>query len=263
MRHLSRLTASITGLTLAVTVALPALAATVAPAPPVAGSLAAPAAPGTGAAQCAAAWVTVRADRSVQNTQAVGDCEIDRRLSTIDRLRGIVGEAGALTPAHATALTAILDRSASGLTALRSTLAADTTLPDATADVRRIFTDYRVYVLVDRQVVLVHADDRADAAADRLTQAADQLGQAIEQAKANGKDVTAAQGHLDAMTAAITAGRGQVAGDADAMLALTPQGWNAGSAKPVLDAGRASISAARTDFRTALSEARAVLEALR
>ena len=65
------------------------------------------------------------------------------------------------------------------------------------------------------------------------------------------------------MTAAVTKARAEVAGDADAILAQTPAAWNAGTAKPVLDAARASISAARSDLRTAVTEARAVLAALR
>ncbi|MBI3744931.1 MAG: hypothetical protein HY264_00090, partial [Chloroflexi bacterium] len=124
-------------------------------------------------------------------------------------------------------------------------------------------TDYRVYVLVARQVNLVRGDDRIGAAADRLTSATTRLTDAIAQAKANGKDVTVAQGHLDAMIAAIAKARGEVAGDADAVLAQTPAAWNAGTAKPILDAARDSISAARSDLRTALSEARATLAALR
>jgi hypothetical protein len=85
----------------------------------------------------------------------------------------------------------------------------------------------------------------------------------LAQAQSNGKDVTVAQGHLDAMTAAVSKARTEVAGDADAILAQTPAAWNAGTAKPVLDAARASISAARSDLRTAVTEARAVLAALR
>lgn len=261
--RLTHLTATLGGLALAATIALPVLAA------PVGGAATLPAAQepaaalDLGTARCAGDWAAVTADRTLGKVQAVGYCEIGRRLDSINRLRGIVNGTDVLTQAHASALTTILDGSASGLKNLRAEIAADTTVQAASEDVRRIFTDYRVYALVSRQVVLVRADDRVDAAADRLTRAAGQLEAAIARAKASGKDVTAAQGHLDALNAAIAAARSQVSGDAAAILALTPAGWNAGTAKPVLDAGRASISAAQSDLRTGLREARAVIAALR
>jgi hypothetical protein len=261
-RHLARLAAVFAGLAIAASAVAPALATTTIVQPGDT-ALEAPATTDTGIARCAAAWVAVRADRTLENTQAVVYCEVDRRLDAIDRLHALVDNADVLTAAHAASLTTILDGSASGLTALRARIAADTTVASATADVRRIFTDYRVYVLVSRQVLLVRADDGVGVAADRLATAAGQLESAIEQAESNGRDVTAARRHLEAMTAAMAAARGEVAGDPAAILGQTPADWNAGTAKPVLDAGRASVSAARTDLRTALREARAVLAALR
>ena len=259
-RQLTRITAALTGVAIAATIAMPALATSGA-APSAAA--ASPAAADTGIARCAAAWAAARNNRTVGTMKAVGSCEVDRRLDAIDRLGDVVDNAGTLTDPHAATLNTILDGSASGLTALRAEIDGDTTLAEVTADVRRVFTDYRVYVLVSRQVVLVVADDRADAAVDRLTQAGEQLDAAIAQAEANGHHVSDAQAHRDAMAVAITAARNDVAGDAAAMVSQTPGTWSAGTAKPVLDAGRASISAARSHLRTALREARATVAALR
>jgi hypothetical protein len=258
--HLVRAAGTVAGLALAASIAMPVLAASPSPvAPGGAQVLDAP----NNRALCATEWLQVRADRSVANLQAAGLCEIDRRLATIARLQTQVQQATAFTDAHRAALGTILTDDTSGLTALRAEIGADDSVTAVTADIRMIFADYRIYALVTRQVALVHADDRVGVASDRLVQASDQLAAAIDRAAANGKDVTAAQGHLDAMNAAITKARAEVAGDADAILAQTPATWNAGTAVPVLDAARASISAARTDLRTALSEARAVLAALR
>ena len=261
-RNLTRLAGTFAGIALAVSVAMPALAAS-GPNTRVSDRTVAPLSAETDAAHCAAAWRTVRTDRTLANVQAVGFCEIDRRLVTIDRLQALVREADVLTDAHASALTRILDHAETGLKALRREIAADTTVASATEDVRRIFTEYRIYALVTRQVALVRADDRVDAAVNRLTRAADQLAAAIARAAGNGKDVTVAQGHLDAMIAAIAEARAEVAGDASAVLAQTPATWNSGTAKPILDAARASIAAARSDLRIALTEAQAVLAALR
>jgi hypothetical protein len=257
--RMTRITAAVTGLALAATVAMPVLATAGAPASPVTADPSAD----TGLTRCLTEWIAVQTDRTLANVKAAGDCEIDRRLDTIDNLEAAVGQADVLTAAHEAALRKILADSRTGLTGLRTELDGDTTLAEAAADVRRIFTDYRIYVLVGRQVALVTADDRVGAVSDELDAAATQLQAAIDAAKANGRDITAAQAHLDAMTAAITSARGQVAGDADGVLAQTAATWNAGSSKPVLDAARASISAARSDLRTAAREARATLAALR
>jgi hypothetical protein len=213
--------------------------------------------------RCLDAWLAARATPSVETFRKVGDCEVDRRLDTIATLRDGVAKATALTDDHRSALTAILDRSEEGLTALRGEIDGDATLADLRTDVHRVFADYRIYALVARQVALVRADDLVAAAADRLTGASDRIAAAIATAEGSGRDVAKAKQHLDAMRTAIAAARSAVEGDAAALLPLTPADWNAGTARPVLDAARASVRDARGDLRTAVSEARAAIAALK
>jgi hypothetical protein len=256
-------TARVAGLLTGIALVLGTVAPTFAVASPVAGTPASqPLAAETGVAQCAAERHEAKADPTVANLQAVGTCEIDRRLVALDRLQAAVSRAGALTSDHATALTAILNSDESGLRSLREQISGETTVSAVRSDIGKIVTDYRVYALVARQVNLVRADDRVDAAATKLNKAVARLTDAIAKAAANGKDVTVAQGHLDALKTAIAAAQGEVAGDAAAVLAQTPATFNAGTAKPILDAARASIGAARTDLGTAMREARAALAAL-
>lgn len=261
-RHTTRIAGTVAGLALAAIVALPALAAPGSRAGSGPAGLDVPNADSS-AARCLVARQGVRSDRSVANLQAFGFCEIDRRLDTITRLQALVHEANVLTPDHATALNQILTSSETGLKALRVQIAGDTTVAATAKDVRRIFSEYRIYALVTRQVALVRADDRVDAAAARLTTVAGKLNTAIEKAASKGKDVTAAETHLAALNAAIAAARAEVAGDATAVLAQTPASWNTGTAKPILDAAHASVVAARHDLRTAVAEARATRTALR
>jgi hypothetical protein len=74
--------------------------------------------------------------------------------------------------------------------------------------------------------------------------------------------VTEAKNHLAAMEAAIEEALSGVAGVADEVLPLTPAGWNAGTAGPVLRDARQAIVDARADLRTAMAEARQVIAAL-
>jgi hypothetical protein len=263
MRHAVRLAGSLTGLLLAAVVGVTPVLAAAAPPAAVGANPPGQTEELNARRHCSREWLAAKAEPTVEHLRAVGFCEIDRRLATIERLQKGVDDARVLTDAHELALEAILDRSAAGLRALRAEIEADTTVPELRADIKRIFEDFRIYALVTRQVWLVRGDDGVDAAANRLTQAAARLAGAIETAASNGKDVTEARAHLGAMNAAIDAARAGVAGDASAVLVLTPADWNAGTAKPVLDAARASIVAARADLKTATTEARAVLAALR
>jgi hypothetical protein len=257
----TRLAALVGGIVLAVGgIAGPALATT-APVPGADPSTyAAPGDP-----ECATQWATALLDKTVADFRAVGDCEVDRRLATIVTLRGVISTASqkAMTGAHAAALTAILDGSESTLHALRTAIDGDTTLLAIRADIHSVFADVRLYALVARQVHLVRGDDAVAAAVKRLNDVAAKIQAAITQAQSEGKDVTAASADLAAMQAAIADAASQVAGDADAVLPLTPAEWNAGTAKPILDAAHDSLKAARGDIKTAIAQAKAAIAALK
>jgi hypothetical protein len=216
----------------------------------------------TANAACADARQAIRTNPTLETLKAFGDCEIDRRLTTIATLRTRIAGAKAATGDHAAALTAILDGSQGGLTTLKAKLDAETTVRAARDDVHAIFADYRIYALVTRQVHLVLGDDRVAAAAARLTDASGKLQAAIEKADAAGKDTADAAQHLAAMQAAVADALAAVAGDADAVLPLTPAQVDAGTAGPVLDAAHASLVTARGDIQTALTEAKAARAAL-
>jgi hypothetical protein len=216
----------------------------------------------TGRHRCAAAWRAAAADPTVESYKVVGLCEIDRRLATIERLAGAITDARALTDGHQAALQAILDDAVAGLRALRAEIEADTTLAELRADIRSIFENFRIYVLVVRQVWLVTAADTVGAAGDALESTAADLAVLIERAVAAGQDVTEAKAHLAAMEAAIDEALAGVDGVAEDVLPLTPTDWNDGTAGPILRESRRAIVDAKADLRTAMAEAREVIAAL-
>lgn len=228
------------------------LAATVAPDPERASS-----------GRCAAQWDAARGEPTVARLQAVGRCEIDRRLDTLEKLQQAVDTSKALTDAHEAALEAVIGSTRSGLTALRVEIDAATTVPALREDLRRIAEEFRVYVLVGRQVRLVIGDDTVAAAVTKAEASAARVRAAVDAAETAGKDVAASRAHLATMTKAIAAAAKAVEGDATAVLAQTPARWNAGDAKPVLDAARASIREARSSLRIALREGRSAMADLR
>jgi hypothetical protein len=261
-RHVIRLAGPLTGLLLAAVVGVSPVLAAASPGGRAATTSTAQAETLGGRIHCTREWLAAKAEPTVEHWQAVGLCEIDRRLVTIERLGNHVNNARALTDEHEVALEAILHDSAAGLRALRAEIEADTTLAELREDITSIFEDFRIYALVVRQVWLVGAADTVDAAGAKLEGTAERLAALIEQAAANGKDVTEAQRHLAAMEAAIAEALEGVDGVADEVLPLTPADWNAGTAGPILREARQAIVDARADLRTAMAEARQVLAAL-
>jgi hypothetical protein len=251
-----RLTALATAVALAGTIGVGAALA----ARPGATSDTAPAADARhGVGRCGPLWLTARAEATVENWQAVGLCEIDRRLETLTVLQTKVDASAVLTDAHERALDEILSSTQQGLRALRAEIEADTTLEELREDITKIFEDYRVYALVVRQVWLVIGDDTVDVTADGFDAAADRLEAAIDAAEAAGKDIGDAREHLAAMIRHVEAAREEVDGDAEAVLALTPADWNDESAQPILREARQSLADARGHLRSAIAEARQVL----
>lgn len=212
--------------------------------------------------RCGPLWITASADPTIANWQAVGLCEVDRRLDTIAVLETVVDRAAPLTDAHQAALEAILADSAAGLRALRGEIEADTTLAALREDISAIATELRIYLLVVRQVHLVVAADAVEATVDRFGGAIDSLEAAIARAEADGRDVTEAKRFLAGLVEDVAAADAVVDGVADRVLPLTPADWNDGTAEPVLRAARQAIVEARGHLREAGAAARQILASL-
>lgn len=222
-----------------------------------------PAAARAGVDRCTPLRITARAEPTVANLQAVGRCEIDRRLETLANLQSVVDASPTLTDAHEAALDAILASTGAGLRALRAEIDGDTTVEAVREDLRRISEDFRVYVLVAPQVALVRAADTIAVTAGGFDATAERLEAAIDAAEAAGKKVGDARAHLATMIAKADKAEEAVDGVAVAVLALTPAAWNAGDAAPVLKDARNSVRDGRVALGQATRAARAVLAALR
>ena len=211
---------------------------------------------------CVAETATAK-DNGVGNLRKVGDCEIDRRLDTITKLQSRVADAAGLTAGDRDALRSQLTADTSGLTALRAAIDGETDVNVLKADLRKIATDFRIYLLMAPKVADVIAADTELAAVARLDTQASRLQARIDAKKAAGKDVTGAQADLDAMTAKVAQVSPLVAGIPAAVLPLTPAQYNAGTAKPILVSSRTSIRSARGLLVGARADARACVAALK
>ena len=195
--------------------------------------------------------------------KAFGDCEINRRLTTLTDVSAKITASKVITSSHAAALQSEISSTRSGLTSLKATIDADPVLATLKADVTRIATDYRVYVLVVPQANLVNGADAVLAAQAKVADINTKLTAAIAAAKAGGKDTTAAQTALDAMNASVTAAVGLATPLPAALLPLTPAQYNGGTAGPILGNARTALGTARPDLKNAVASAKACRDALK
>jgi hypothetical protein len=200
---------------------------------------------------------------SVEALKAFGDCEINRRFTTLTDLSAKITTSKVITSSDAAALQGEISSTRSGLTSLKATIDAETTVIALKADITKIATNYRVYLLVVPQVNLVNAADGVLAAQTRFAGINTKLTAAIAAAKAAGKDTTAAQTALTAMNASVTAAVGLATPLPASLLALTPAQYNGGTAGPVLAGARTALGTARTDLKNAIASAKACRDALK
>ena len=215
---------------------------------------------GSGARACSAQRTAAK-DNSVAHLQALGDCEINRRLVTITTLQDHVSNPNGLTAGDRSALQGLLAADTTGLTALKSKIDGETDVTTLRADIGTIVTDYRIYLLMVPMTAEVISADNEAAAVGRLTTVAGKLQDRIDAASG---DVSQAQADLDNMTASL----GQVntstlAGISAQLLALTPAGYNARTAGPVLKADHTTLQGFRTSLNAARADAVACRAALR
>lgn len=226
------------------------------------GAVTTPAGP-AGKGVCATQATAARASGIVvQALRAWGDCEINRRFVTLTALSTAITASKVMTSSDAAALQAEISSTRSGLTSLKAAIDSETVIATLKADIVKIATDYRVYLLVVPQVHLVNASDGILASQDKFADINTKLAARIAAAKAAGKDTTAAQADLDAMNAAVSAAVGLATPLPAALLALTPAQYNGGTAGPVLSNARAAILSARNDLKSAVADAQACRAAL-
>jgi hypothetical protein len=227
-------------------------------------ALAAGADPGpSGKGICAASATAARAAKTVAAWRAFGDCEIDRRFATLDDLDARIAASKALTVSEAAALKSEIANTRAGLRGLRSAIDTQTAPLAIRADVVKIATDWRVYLLVVPQVRLVNASDAVLAAGAGFATVNDTLSARITKETAVGKDVSAAKADLAAMNTSVADAIALAKPLPAQLLALTPASYDAGPGKTALDQARADLVKARDDLASALSSAKAARDALK
>ena len=213
--------------------------------------------------RCAEAWRAFATDPTIDEGKALGDCEINRRIDDLGTVHDRVIASKVMTDPHKAVSLRIIDGTTAGLRELRAEIHGDTTLASLSEDLRRIATDFRVYLVVIPQIHLTNAADAVVVIGGHFDRFAEKANGYIERAKAAGHDTSAAEAALASLNEHVASAEALVDGLAATVLDLTAADWNDGSAKPVLDQARQDLRAARDELRAARADAKAVIEALR
>jgi hypothetical protein len=217
----------------------------------------------SGKGVCATEFAAVKAGATVDTLRAFGNCEINRRFVTLTALSSKISASKVMTSADAAALQSEISSTRSGLTALKATIDAETSIPVLKLDIVRIATQFRVYLLVVPQVHLVNAADAVAIAQTKFATVNTNLQARINAENTAGKNTAAAQADLDAMNASVTAAANLASPLPAALLPLTPVEYNGGTAGPILANARTALGQARDDLKSALADAKACRDALK
>ncbi len=187
---------------------------------------------------------------------------IDLRLAALGRADTRLPQAKRLTDAHEATLHDLIAKDTSGLTALKTKVAGETTVAAVRADAKSMVVDYRIFMLVGPQVRLTIVGDREAYAITRLQGVHDKLAEQVAKAKAAGKNTAEAEQDLADMQADLTKATSDINGQVNTLLGMQPSP-EANTLKAQVTSVRRALGAGKADLRAAVGEARQVRKFLK
>ncbi|MGE5156169.1 MAG: hypothetical protein ACM3JP_01590, partial [Betaproteobacteria bacterium] len=210
----------------------------------------------------AVATPAVAVDNGVDAVKAAVTHRINLRLTALARDTTVIGAAKNLSADHRTTLQNLVNADTSGLTALKTKVAGETTLAALKADATSMVDDYRVFILVGPKVRLTNAGDTELAVTSKLREVYTKLAARVAKAKATGTDTTMADQELADLAAELDKADTDTNGQVAALLAISAGRDGAGIQAKVA-AVRAALVSGRADLKQAESDAKKVRDFLK
>lgn len=193
-----------------------------------------------------------------------GNTQIDKRTTDLNTLSGKVQTQlnnGHITSAQAGPLTSDISTNESGLSTLKTKLDADTTLQDARTDIKSIYTNFRIYLVVlPRDYNEIWLDILTNVQA-KMTSAGSQIQNAINAVtnlndNDNDGDLATINAAYSDYQAQLSAAQSQINTANGLVPQFTPQNLNADPTgyKGNWDAFRAAIKSAHGDVLAAAAD---------
>ncbi|MEN2742297.1 hypothetical protein ABCS02_31340 [Microbacterium sp. X-17] len=239
-RSIGIITAATAGIACAALIGGPAFADTPTPTPTPTASHA----PKT-LAQLQAAGAKATSDRETKLTAAITKVNADTTLTSSDK----------------STILATLNADLAAMKSSASAIAADTTTTQAAADLKKVFTSYRVDAVALPQARLASDADRLTGTTiPKLTKEQSTLAGLLS-GKDKAKSTSALQSDLSDLSAQLSTASHDASGVAAAALAVTPASYD--SNHSALSSAKSSLTSARAAVKKAEGDAKAVREALK
>jgi hypothetical protein len=208
---------------------------------------------------------TSTADTKLTTLKQKGDQLIGQRLTSLNTMLTRINGLTRLSADQKTTYTTNITNDINGLNSLKVKLDADTDGATALADIKSMYTTYRVYAEFDPQTNMLATTDALKTAIAELTQVATKLQTRITVAGSSGNTVTTLNTLLTDMQSKIADAQTQVNTIQTDVSTLTPEAFNSnpiGTHTTLLNA-RNSLKTARTDLQTAMQDARQIVLGLK
>jgi ATP-dependent protease HslVU (ClpYQ) ATPase subunit len=193
--------------------------------------------------------------------KAKGAAEITRRLTSLNTVTTKISGTTKLSASDQAYLSSEVSAEVSGLTALQTKLASDTTVSEASADAQSIYTEYRVYALVLPKVWLVRTADDQQTTEANLTALAQKLQSRITADQTAGKNITTLQNELNDMTMQTNNAQSISSSMETKVLTLQPSYYN--SDHTILSGDLTQLKTAHTDNTAAYTDANSIVSGLK
>jgi len=155
-----------------------------------------------------------------------GQNMIDIRLKSLNNLIERVKNAKHITDADKTFLTTSIQNAIAGLTSLKSIIEQDTTVEQATAHVKQIVTDYRIFLIFEPKIRITAVIDSLQTLSASSANISGKLQTYVDKLKAEGKDTTGLQKLLDDINSRLKTIDTTLASDKALIDAVTVQSTN-------------------------------------
>jgi hypothetical protein len=195
-----------------------------------------------------------------------GDTEIAKRIASLNEAITRVQTLKKLSDTQKLSIVNTYDTVLGNLNSLKTKIDADTDFATVRADVTSIFTSLRVYMLVLPQSHIIAASDRIQDVTTNMNALATKLQTRITEAQTQGKDVTTIQASFTDFNAKVVDAQTQAQNAVSRVSGLTPdQGdkTKIASNNQALQAARGEVKVGSQDLKTAYTDAKSIIVALK
>ncbi len=186
---------------------------------------------------------------------------IDERIASLNKAIARVNSANRLTSADKAELVADLNSAITRLTNLKAKIAAETSAEAVKADLKSIFSDFKIFAVLEPKTQGLTAAAKMSFQVDKLSLAADKINALVVKAQTAGKNTTAMKALFTDYQTQISDAKKQIAAAKakfTAMKVSDPTG-----AKTLFQDGKAILKLAKADIIAAHKDLQQIIPLLR